>query len=83
MNSLTAMDAHEHQFFNKLCGTVVSCRIFIRSQSLIARGTHNDLILAAVACNLYKACSINDVSRGSTSLFGGASQYSPICALCH
>ena len=34
---LTAIDAHERQCFNKLRGTVVSRRIFIRSQSLIAR----------------------------------------------
>jgi hypothetical protein len=37
LNSLTAIDAHEHQHFNELRGTVVSSRIFIRSQSLIAR----------------------------------------------
>ena len=37
VNSLPAIDAHERQRFNKLCGTVVSRRIFIRSQSLIAR----------------------------------------------
>jgi hypothetical protein len=37
LNSLPAIDAHERQRFNELCGTVVSCRIFIRSQSLIAR----------------------------------------------
>ncbi len=37
LNSLTAIDAHEHQRFNKLRGTVVSCGIFIFSQSLIAR----------------------------------------------
>ena len=37
LNSLTAIDAHEHQHFNKLHGTVVSCQIFICSQSLIAR----------------------------------------------
>jgi hypothetical protein len=36
-NSLPAFDAHEHQRFNELCGTVVSRQIFIRSQSLIAR----------------------------------------------
>jgi len=36
LNSLTAIDVHERQRFNKLCGTVVSRRIFIRSQSLIA-----------------------------------------------
>ena len=36
LNSLTAIGACERQFFNKLCGTVESCQIFIRSQSLIA-----------------------------------------------
>jgi len=36
-NSLTAIDAHERQRFNELRGTVISRRIFIRSQSLIAR----------------------------------------------
>jgi hypothetical protein len=36
-NSLTAIDGHDRQYFNKLCSTEVSCRIFIRSQSLIAR----------------------------------------------
>ena len=66
-NSLTAIGARERQLFNKLRGTVVSLQIFICSQSLIACWMHNDLILAAVACDLYKACSINDVSRGSKS----------------
>jgi hypothetical protein len=37
INSLTAMDAHERPLFIELRGTVVSCRVFIRSQSLIAR----------------------------------------------
>jgi hypothetical protein len=37
VNSLPAIDAHERQGFNELRGTVVSCRIFICSQSLIAR----------------------------------------------
>ncbi len=37
LNSLTAIDGHDRQYFNKLCSTVVSCRVFIRSQSLIAR----------------------------------------------
>ena len=36
-NSLSAMDAHERPLFIKLCGTVVSRQVFIRSQSLIAR----------------------------------------------
>ena len=37
VNSLPAIGAHECQRFNELRGTVVSCQIFIRSQSLIAR----------------------------------------------
>ncbi len=38
-NSLTAIGGHDRQYFNKLRSTVtvVSCRIFIRLQSLIAR----------------------------------------------
>jgi hypothetical protein len=37
INSLTAIGAHERQRFNELRGNVVSRRVFIRSQSLIAR----------------------------------------------
>ena len=36
LNSLTAIDGHDRQYFNKLRSTAVSCRTFIRSQSLIA-----------------------------------------------
>jgi hypothetical protein len=36
-NSLTAIDSHDRQYFNELRSTVVSRRISIRSQSLIAR----------------------------------------------
>jgi hypothetical protein len=36
-NSLTAIDGHDRQYFNELRSTVVSRRIFIRLQSLIAR----------------------------------------------
>jgi hypothetical protein len=37
VDSLTAIDGHDRQYFNKLRSTVVSRQIFIRSQSLIAR----------------------------------------------
>ena len=37
VNSLTAIGAQERQCFNELRGNVVSRRVFIRSQSLIAR----------------------------------------------
>jgi hypothetical protein len=36
LNSLTAIDGHDRQYFNELRSTVVSRRIFIHSQSLIA-----------------------------------------------
>ncbi len=36
INSLTAMGVHGRPHFNELRSTVVSCRIFIHSQSLIA-----------------------------------------------
>ncbi len=67
LNSLSAMDGRDCPLSNQLRSTVVSCQIFIRSQSLIARWTHNDFSLPAVACNFYEACCINDVSRGSRS----------------
>ncbi len=75
LNSLTAIDGHDRQRFNKLrgTGTVVSRRVFIHSQSLIARWTRNDLILAAVARDLYEAWKIDDVSRGSKSYLFWAS----------
>ena len=62
-----AIGACERQLFNKLCGTVVSRQVFICSHSLIAHWTPNDFILADVARNLYEACSIDDISRGSKS----------------
>ncbi len=37
LNSLSAMDGYDHPLKNQLHCTVVSCRIFIRSRSLIAR----------------------------------------------
>ncbi len=37
LNSLTAIDGQDRQYFNELRSTVGSRRIFIRSQSLIAR----------------------------------------------
>ena len=67
LNSLTAIDGHDHQYFNELRSTVVSCRIFIRSQSLIARWTRNDFSSPAVSRNFYEAFLIDDVSKGSKS----------------
>ncbi len=55
VNSLTAIDGHDHQYFNKLRSTVVSCQIFIRSQSLIAHWTRNDFSSPAVSRDFYEA----------------------------
>ena len=67
LNSLSAMDGRDHPLLNQLRSTVVSCRIFIRSQSLIARWTRNDFSLSAVTRNFYEAFFIDDVSRWSKS----------------
>jgi hypothetical protein len=37
VNSLTAIDGHDRQYFNELRARVVSPRIFVRSQSMISR----------------------------------------------
>ncbi len=37
LNSLTAIDGHDRQYFNEPRSTVVSRRIFIRLQSLLDR----------------------------------------------
>jgi hypothetical protein len=67
LNSLTAIDGHDRQYFNELRARVVSPRIFVRSQSMIAHLTRNDFSLPAVSRDFYEAFLINDVSRGSKS----------------
>ncbi len=37
LNSLTAIDGHDREYFNELRARVVSPQIFVRLQSLIAR----------------------------------------------
>ncbi len=70
-NSLTAMDAHERPLFIELCGTVVSRRVFIRSQSLIASRTRNDSswpLLLAICTRL--AESMTSVEGQNRIFFG-------------
>ena len=73
LNSLTAIDGHDRQYFNELHSTVVSRQIFIRSQSLIARWTRNDFSSPAVSRDFYEAFLFDDVSRGSKSYLFRAS----------
>ena len=65
LNSLTAIGFRESQLIYELRSTVVSCQIFILSQSLVAHWTRNDFSLPAVSCDFYEAFLIDDVSRGS------------------
>ncbi len=67
VNSLTAIGGPDRQLFFELRARVVSPRIFVRSQSLIARWTRNDFSLPAVSRDFYEALLIGDVSRGSKS----------------
>ncbi len=73
VNSLTAIGGPDRQLFFELRARVVSPRIFVRSQSLIARLTRNDFSLLAVSRNFYEALLIDDVSRGSKSYLFRAS----------
>ncbi len=67
INSLTAIGGPDRQLFFKLRARVVSPRIFVRLQSLIARWTRNDFSLPAVSRDFYKVLLIDDVTRGSKS----------------
>jgi hypothetical protein len=82
LNSLTAIGGPDRQLFFELRARVVSPRIFVRSQSLIARLTRNDFSLPAVSRNFYEALLIDDVSRGIFFALVNIVGYSPICALC-
>ncbi len=73
LNSLTAIGGPDRQLFFELRARVVSPRIFVRSQSLIAPWTRNDFSLPAVSCVFYEALLIDDVSRGSKSYLFRAS----------
>jgi hypothetical protein len=72
-NSLTAIGGPDRQLFFELRARVVSPRIFVHLQSLIARWTRNDFSLLAVSRNFYEALLIDDVSRGSKSYLFRAS----------
>ena len=76
-NSLTAIGGHDRQLFNKLLWCLVSLPIFVCCQCLIARKIAELFSSNCAMSQLYKACSIDDVSRGSVlclfaASFGGA-----------
>jgi len=78
LNSLTAIDAHERQSFNELRGTVVSRRIFIRSQLVERVMTSSWPLLLAICTRL--AESMTSV-EGQNRIIFWASSYSLNCAM--
>jgi hypothetical protein len=72
-NSLTAMVAYMRPLFNELCHCLITFRIFVRCQRLIARNVANGFLLNRGILHCYKACRIDDMSRGS--LLGYKNQY--------
>jgi hypothetical protein len=73
INSLTAMDGHDRPYFNELRARVVSLRIFVRYQRLMARKIAELFGLSRGVQPFYAACCFDDVSRGSVSCLLNAS----------
>jgi hypothetical protein len=69
LNSFTAIGigARERQLFYELLWRVFTYRMFIRSQSLIARKIAIDFSFLAVNRDFDEACRFDELSRGSVS----------------
>jgi hypothetical protein len=67
INRLTAMVAYLRPLFLELRTNLITFRIFVRCQRLIARKLAELFSFLAVIRDLNEACSIDDVSRGSLS----------------
>jgi hypothetical protein len=61
------MVAYMDHFFNKLYHCLITFRIFVRCQRLIARNVANGFFLNRGVSHCYEACCIDDMSRGSLS----------------
>jgi hypothetical protein len=66
-NRLTAMVAYLGALFFELRTSLISFRIFVRCQRLIARNVADGFLLFSLATRFNEACRIDDVSRGSIS----------------
>jgi hypothetical protein len=67
LNSLTAMVSYMRPLFFELRNCLITFRIFVRCQHLIARNVANGFLLNRGISHCYEACCIDDVSRGSLS----------------
>jgi hypothetical protein len=65
VNSLTAIDGHDRQYFNKLRACVVSPWIFVCYQRLMARKIAEFFGLNRGVGPFYTACCFDELSRGS------------------
>ena len=73
INSLTAIGGHDRPYFYKLRARVVSLRIFVRSQRLIARKIAELFGLNRGVRPFYADCCFDELSRGSFSCLLNAS----------
>ncbi len=67
LNSLTAMGGRDRPPFNELRARVVSTRIFVRCQRLLARKISELFSLNRGVRLFYAACRFDELSRGSVS----------------
>ena len=82
LNSLTAIVGHDRPYFYKLCARVVSLRIFVRSQRLMARKIAELFSLNRGVRPFYAARCFDELSRGSFSCFLNAS-FKTAVSQCH
>ncbi len=73
VNSLTASDGHDSQYFYELRARVVSPWIFVRYQRLMARKIPELFGLNRGIRPFYPACCFDELSRGSISCLLNAS----------
>jgi hypothetical protein len=73
LNSLTAIDGHDRQYFYKLRAHIVSPWIFVRYERLMARKIAELFGLNHGVLPFYAACCFNELSRGSVSCLLNAS----------
>jgi hypothetical protein len=73
INSLTAIDGHDRQFFNKLLCSLVTSTLLVRCHHLIARKLAVLFGFNRGIRSFYTACRFDELSRGSVSCLLNAS----------
>jgi hypothetical protein len=81
-NSLTAIGGHDRPLIYELRAHVVSLRIFVRYQCLVARKIAELFGLNHGVRPFYAACCFDELSRGSFSCLLNAS-FKTVVSQCH